>query len=75
MCVLVIIDDIDFQKLGRGEMSEDDDPFGKGTGEARDDIAAMDRQDATLVSYPAPKCLNGLLATFPRCLFPGRQNL
>ena len=30
-------------------MSEDDDPFGKGTGEARDDIAAMDRQDATLV--------------------------
>ena len=37
------------KKLGRGEMSEDDDPFGKGTGEARDDIAAMDRQDATLV--------------------------
>lgn len=46
-----------FQKLGRGEMSEDDDPFGKGTGEARDDIAAMDRQDATLVSIlPSISC-------------------
>lgn len=37
------------QKLGRGEIPDDEDPFGKGTGEARDDIAAMDRQDAVLV--------------------------
>ena len=38
------------QKLGRGEITEDDEPFAKGTGEARDDIAAMDREDAVLVS-------------------------
>lgn len=37
------------QQLGRGELNDDDDPFSKSTGEARDDIAAMDREDACLV--------------------------
>ncbi|XP_067934698.1 F-box and leucine-rich repeat protein 13-like isoform X2 [Watersipora subatra] len=38
-----------FEKLGRGEIAEEDEPFGKGTGEARDDIAGMDREDAVLI--------------------------
>ncbi|KAF6024668.1 FBXL13 [Bugula neritina] len=38
-----------FEKLGRGEITDDDDPFGRSTGEARDDIAAMDREDSCLI--------------------------